>query len=102
MESFVGLRRIKENADLNERKLVCETLIKIIDQILGEPCDPAKRRVKLDSEEVSTNLLPYSGEKPLPFINLILILIKFYSKGGMETLFEIGFEEVLYFVILNC
>ena len=77
MESFVGLRRIKENADSNERKLVCETLIQIFDRILGEPCDPAKRRVKLDSDEVSTNLLPYSGQEPHSLEYLMLILIKF-------------------------
>lgn len=73
MDSFVGLRRIKENSNRDEIQLICQTLIQIIDDIMMNPSDHSKRRIKLDSEQISTYLMPYSG--------------------GMETLFEIGFEE---------
>lgn len=74
MSSFIGLERIKENSDPTEIQTVCQTLIKIIDNIIEDPNDSARRCIKLDSDEVSSKLMPYSG--------------------GLESLFEIGFEEV--------
>ena len=73
MEKFIGLNRIKENTNKNEIIDVCQTLIQIFDGIITSPNDTSKRCIKLESEEVSMHLMPFTG--------------------GMETLFEIGFEE---------
>lgn len=73
MESFVGLNRIKENTNKSEIIKVCQTLIKIFDDIIKSPDDSSKRCIKLESDDVSMHLMPFTG--------------------GMETLFEIGFEE---------
>ena len=74
MNSFIGLKLIKENTNHSEVDTVCNALIQIMDKILASPNDSSKRSIKLDSDEVATKLMPYSG--------------------GLESLFEIGFEEV--------
>ncbi len=74
MDSFIGLKLIKENKNQDEILTVCNVLIQIMDNILANPNDLSYRSIKLDSDEVSTKLMPYSG--------------------GLESLFEIGFEEV--------
>ena len=71
MDKFIGLKRIKENNQV-DLQTVCELLMKIIQQIIENPNDSSKRNVKLDSLE-----------------DLMIL------SGGMETLFEIGFIEVL-------
>lgn len=63
MDGFIGLQRIKENKNQSEVREVCQALIKIIDDIITHPNDESKRRIKLDSYEVSTHLMPYSGIK---------------------------------------
>jgi hypothetical protein len=70
MESFIGLKRIRDNENKAESKIVCQTLIKIIDNILSNPLDISKRRIKLDSDDVCLNLMPYAGY-------LLEIIIKF-------------------------
>jgi len=70
MDKFIGLKRIKENNEV-DLQTVCGILMKIIDEILENPNDITKRKVKLDSLDILMTL-----------------------SGGMETLFEIGFIEV--------
>ena len=70
---FMSLKRINENSS-DKIKLICRTLSKILVAILKDPEQLAPRTLKLDSDEVAQNLMPYSG--------------------GLEILFEIGFEEV--------
>ena len=76
MNAFIGLKQIKENTNMFEVETVCQALIEIMDKIISNPNDSSIRSIKLDSVEVSTKLMPYSG--------------------GLESLFEIGFEEVLF------
>ena len=73
MSGLVQLEKIKLNKKENINK-ICQTLIKIVKDIIESPQDLTKRRIRLESDEVINNLLPFSG--------------------GLETLFEIGFEEV--------
>jgi hypothetical protein len=73
MSKFIGIQRIKENSKENIL-VVCKTLLKIIENILQNPDSIESRRIFLDSEDVLANLMPFSG--------------------GLESLFEIGFEEV--------
>jgi hypothetical protein len=73
MSKFIGVQRIKENSKENIL-VVCKTLLKIIENILQNPDSIESRRIFLDSEDVLANLMPFSG--------------------GLESLFEIGFEEV--------
>ena len=70
MDKFIGLKRIKENNEV-DLQTVCGLLIQIIAEILENPNDLTKRNVKLDSLDILMTL-----------------------SGGMETLFEIGFIEV--------
>jgi hypothetical protein len=62
MENLIGLKRIKENKNPSEIKIVCQTLIKIIDSIIAKPNDISCRSIKLDCHDVSENLMPYIGE----------------------------------------
>jgi hypothetical protein len=70
----VGLKRILENSNDDIIK-ICTTLIKIFSSIVDKPNEAEHRRIRLDSSDVMENLMPYSG--------------------GLEVLFEIGFQEVL-------
>ena len=72
MEKFIGLKRIKENNDPKDIPVICDSLREIIKLIIDHPNDESKRCIQLDSLET---LMSYSG--------------------GMETLFEIGFIEVI-------
>jgi hypothetical protein len=74
MSSFIGIQRIKENSKENIL-IICKTLLKIIENVLKSPDSVEARRIYLDSEDVLVNLMPFSG--------------------GLESLFEIGFEEVI-------
>ena len=70
----VGLKRILENSNDDIIK-ICTTLIKILSNIVDKPNETEHRRIRLESSDVMENLMPYSG--------------------GLEVLFEIGFQEVL-------
>lgn len=71
---LVGLKRILENSNDNIIK-VCTTLINILSKIISKPNETENRRIRLDSSDVIENLMPFSG--------------------GLEVLFEIGFQEVI-------
>ena len=70
---FASLAKIGENSP-EHIKIVCNTVLKILERIIERPDDPGRRRILLDSPEVADSLLPHSG--------------------GLEILFELGFEEV--------
>lgn len=72
----VGLNKLKQNGDKNEIRIVCQTLLKIISKILDKPNESSLRKISLDSDDVLYNLMPY--------------------EGALETLFEMGFEEVFF------
>lgn len=73
MSDLAGINRIIENPP-ETISLICQTLLKIIQNILDNPNDSKPRRVALLSDEVANKLMPYSG--------------------GLEALFEMGFQEV--------
>ena len=81
MSDKIWCDKIKENK-LDDLKIVCQTLIKILKEILDNPNDASKRKLYLDSDEISNKLMPFTG--------------------GLETLFEIGFQDVCSFLFLNC
>ena len=70
---MIGIEKIKENKK-EHILIICETLIKITQNIIQYPDDLNKRKVYLDSNDVLNNLMPYSG--------------------GLEVLFEMGFQEL--------
>ena len=82
MSGLVQLEKIKLNKKENINK-ICQTLLKIVKDIIESPQDLTKRRIRLESDEVINNLLPFSG--------------------GLETLFELFFINyskiayILYF-----
>ena len=63
MDDFIGLKQIKDNRNPSEVHQVCQALIEIIDNIINHPNDDSKRRISLDSYEVSSQLMPYPGSK---------------------------------------
>jgi hypothetical protein len=71
--------KIKENK-YDDLKVVCLTLIKLLKEILNNPNDISKRKLFLDSDDVCNKLMPFSG--------------------GLETLFEIGFQDVIIIIKL--
>ena len=78
MSDLVGFNRIKENSKENII-IICETLISILEKIIAKPNDSHSRRISLQSDEVANKLMPYSG--------------------GLEVLFEMGYEEVSFIYI---
>jgi hypothetical protein len=79
MSDLIGFNRIKDNSKEDILK-ICKSLLAIIEKIIKNPYDEQNRRLKLESEEVSKKLMPYSG--------------------GLEVLFEMGFEEVFFINII--
>jgi hypothetical protein len=73
LNDITSLNRILENNDI-QQQIVYKTLITIIENILKNPAAQEYRRIHLLSNELVENLMPFSG--------------------GLEFLFEIGFEEV--------
>jgi hypothetical protein len=74
MNPFDSLKKIKENNNEKDVEIICKTLIKLINNILIDPRDDKSRTIKLESKDISDILITFDG--------------------GMEALFEIGFEEV--------
>lgn len=74
-KSFAStLETLKKN-DPKQVKIVCETLLRILRAVQTcAPGDETSRRIRLESDDVQYNLLPY--------------------EGGLEILFDMGFEEV--------
>lgn len=75
-----SLKLITEN-NPNEVKIVCDTLLRILRSIHEKPNDVALRKVRLESDDVLYNLMPY--------------------EGALEALFVIGFEEVIEIISLR-
>ena len=71
---FASLAKIASENSPEQVGLVCATLVRLVEAILERPGEPALRRLRLNSADVAERLMPYSG--------------------GLELLFELGFEEV--------
>ncbi|RNA40801.1 Peptide-N(4)-(N-acetyl-beta-glucosaminyl)asparagine amidase [Brachionus plicatilis] len=72
MSDSIGLSRIKENSKI-EIQNVSKVLLDLLDNILKNPNESKFRKLKLESELIASKLMPFSG--------------------GLEILFEIGFQD---------
>ncbi|CAF1128518.1 unnamed protein product [Brachionus calyciflorus] len=72
MSESLSLKRLKENSpkDLNQ---LCETLIDLIQDLIDNPNNSKYKKLEIDSDLIASKLMPFSG--------------------GLELLFEIGYEE---------
>lgn len=72
MSDSIGLSRLKENSK-KEIQNLCKILLQLLNNILGYPDQSKYRKLFLHSELIAEKLMPFSG--------------------GLEILFEIGFQE---------
>lgn len=72
MSDSIGFSRLKENSKKDIQNL-CKILLQLLNNILKYPDESRYRKLLLDSELIADKLMPFSG--------------------GLEILFEIGFQE---------